>query len=100
MAGCERGISRETHDLAQTAAHAIPYDCIADLPGHRETDADDTFPIGADAGLQHERARRRPCPRGSSPKICPALQPLHGNSIGNDIGNALRSDPADDLITH
>jgi hypothetical protein len=69
----------QPHHLAQAAANTVAFHSVAHLARHREADAR-TVRIAAPARLQHERAAGRPRSRCGSPKVRPALQPLHGNT--------------------
>jgi hypothetical protein len=74
---------RQPHHLAQAAANTVAFHGVAHLARNREADAR-TARITAPARLQHERAAGRPRSRRGSPKVRPALQPLHGNTrLGN-----------------
>jgi hypothetical protein len=85
VAGAHITAGREPDDFAQPAPYPITLDRIADLPRHRESDADGALVV-ASACLQYERTCRRPGAARSSAKVGSARQPLHGNN-----GKATRS---------
>jgi hypothetical protein len=90
MAGGECRFGLEPYHFAQAAFDAIALHGIADLLGHREADTDRTTILsGILTGfatpqpLEHKRIGRRPrASLGSSPKVRPAFQALHGIRFG------------------
>ena len=79
VAGAHIATGREPYDFAQPAPHPITLERIADLPRDREPDANGALLV-APAGLQYERAGRRPYAARSGAKVGSARQPLHGNN--------------------
>jgi len=80
VAGVQFAGGREPHHLPQAAPHAIALHGVAHLPRHCEAYANGTR-VCAPARLQDERAARRLDTGGGSPKVPPALQPLHGKNL-------------------
>ena len=85
VAGAKRRSGRELHDFPQAAPHPVALYGIADLARHGEPDPDRAGLLSgfvAAARLQHEGAARRfralGSSLGSSPKVRPAFQALHG----------------------
>lgn len=71
---------REPHDFPQPAPYPVTLDRLANLTRHCEADAHGAL-VRASAGLQHERARRRPRAGGGGAEIRPSLQPLQYRSL-------------------
>jgi len=72
-----RRIPRQSHHLSQSPANAVALHRIAHLPRYGKTDTHRPF-VATPTGLQNKGARRRPRTAGSSTKIAPPSQPLHG----------------------
>jgi len=70
-------IPRQSHHLSQSPANAVALHRIAHLPRYGKTDTHRPF-VATPTGLQNKGARRRPRTAGSSTKIAPPSQPLHG----------------------
>jgi hypothetical protein len=72
-------VRREPYHFPQAAPNAVALDRITHLPRDRESDPHGAF-VRAPPGLEHKRAAARSARRGGSPKVRPALQPLHGKT--------------------
>ncbi len=70
------GGRRQPNDLPQAPPHAVAFHRIADLPRHREADADRPF-LGAPPRLQHEPATGSAIAVGRGSKIAAASEPLN-----------------------
>lgn len=79
VAGMQISRSGAPDQLAQATPHPVTLHGVANLPRHCEAHAHGAF-VRAPARLQYERTAGRPRAAGGSPKVRPALQPLHGKA--------------------
>ena len=79
VAGMQTACGRAPDQFAQAAPYPVALHGIADLPRHREAHAHAAL-VRPPPRLQHERTAGRPHAAGGSPKVRPALQPLHGKA--------------------
>jgi len=91
VAGVQFAGGRKPHHLPQAAPHAVALHGVAHLPRHCKAYAHGAL-VCAPARLQHERAAGRLDTAGGSPKVRPALQPLHGKNL-NGSGAPSRTEP-------
>jgi hypothetical protein len=79
VAGMQTSDGGTPDQFAQAAPHPVTLHGIANLPRHCEAHPHRAL-VCAPARLQHERTAGRPHAAGGSPKVRPALQPLHGKA--------------------